>query len=48
MLFFLIKQTIRVAIQAVSQASCTESTENAVDSSPEIAQEAKASSLDPL
>jgi len=52
-LFFLLKQTIKVAIQAVSGANCTEScTKNAEDFSPEVVKEAEVSSptpvLDPL
>ena len=52
MLFFLLKQTVRAAIQAVSHASCTESTKHSEDSSSEaeVAQEAEVtcSSLDAL
>ena len=52
-MFFLLKQTIKAAIQAVSGASCTESrTGNAEDFSPEVVKEAEVSSptpvLDPL
>ena len=52
-LFFLLKQTIKAAIQAVSGASGTESrTENAENFSPEVVNEAEVSSptpaLDPL
>ena len=48
-LFFLLKQTIKAAIQAVSAASCTESrTENAEDFSPEVVKEAEVSSPTPV